>query len=160
MNKGDKVGAVEKAVNTYGRIMSLLAILGALAVRPVTMLPAHGFGVSDEFGQDGFASCRFELATPHTELCASPLSAIERVVRRSDAGGEPHSSQGSCAVCLEVAADLLYCVQGVLIYLGGLGSLQKRSNDGATTGAGYSETFQSSLQVGACASHAPLATVA
>lgn len=29
----DKAGAAEKLVNTYGRIMSLLAILGALAVR-------------------------------------------------------------------------------------------------------------------------------
>lgn len=67
MNAEDKVGAAEKAVNTYGRIMSLLAILGALA--------------------------------------------------------------------------------GVLIYLAGLALLQRRSNDGAIAGAGYSETFQSSLQV-------------
>jgi hypothetical protein len=67
MNKEDKVGVAEKAVNTYGRIMSLLGILGALA--------------------------------------------------------------------------------GVLIFLAGLACLQHRSNNGAIAGAGYSETFQSSLQV-------------
>jgi hypothetical protein len=67
MTKEDKVGVVEKAINTYGRIMSLLAILGALAA--------------------------------------------------------------------------------TLLYFGGLGSLQKRSNNLNTTRAGYSETFQSSLQV-------------
>jgi hypothetical protein len=38
-------------------------------------------------------------------------------------------------------------VQATLLYFGGLGSLQKRSNDLDTTTAGYSETFQSSLQV-------------
>lgn len=67
MTKEDKVGAVEKAVNTYGRIMALLSVLGALAA--------------------------------------------------------------------------------VLVYLGGLGALQKRSNDLNRTTVGYSETFQSSLQV-------------
>lgn len=33
MTAEDKAGVAEKVVNTYGRIMSLLAILGALAVR-------------------------------------------------------------------------------------------------------------------------------
>lgn len=40
-----------------------------------------------------------------------------------------------------------YPAQATLLYFGGLGSLQKRSNDLNTTTAGYSETFQSSLQV-------------
>ena len=40
-----------------------------------------------------------------------------------------------------------YLVQATLLYFGGLGSLQKRSNNLNTTTAGYSETFQSSLQV-------------
>ena len=52
-------------------------------------------------------------------------------------------------------------MQATLLYFGGLGSLQKRSNNLNTTTAGYSETFQSSLQVrngsSPAAPHAPLA---
>ena len=48
------MGVVEKAINTYGRIMSLLAILGALAVRGVAAF-CHLFV---QWPQAGSHECR------------------------------------------------------------------------------------------------------
>ena len=54
MTKEDKVGAVEKAINTYGRIMSLLAILGALAVR-AAVAPRQ---LVDQWPRAGLSECQ------------------------------------------------------------------------------------------------------
>jgi hypothetical protein len=76
MTKEDKVGVVEKAINTYGRIMSLLAILGALAVRaavasrqPVVQWPQAGCCESQAPPLHTTLNCC--RALPCTTVCTS-----------------------------------------------------------------------------------------